>query len=152
MLLLGSGCGFQRTEPVSNVCELLTLAEVHSLAPALTTATEQPPVDSPDLWRRSCQFSAPGIGTRVGLGVSGALTSRGDQELDADVSGAPIPEFTVTVLGGIGDRAVYTNYRGEQQGLTAKQGTHEVGVGVINGPGSLDQLVPLVTSVLVRLR
>ena len=150
-LLLGPGCGYQKTAAVSNVCGLLSLSDVQALAPGLTTSTEQPPEDSPDLWRRTCQFSGAGVAAVVGLGVSGALTSQGDQQLADDVSGAPLPGVQVTVVSGLGDRAVYTNYRGEAEGLTAKQGGYEVGVGIIRGSASSSQLDPLVRSVLGKL-
>jgi hypothetical protein len=151
-LLLGSGCGFQKTAPVSNVCGLLSLPDVQSLAPGLTTATEQVPEDSPDLWKRICQFSGPGVVAHVGVGVSGALTPQGDQQLADDVSGAPLPEVLVIVVNGLGDRAVYTNnhYFGTS-GLVAKQGGYEIGVGIVNGAASIGQLEPLVRTVLGRL-
>ena len=150
MLVLG--CGFRRTAPVSNVCGLLSLPEVQSLAPGLTTATELAPEDSPDLWRRFCQFSGPSVVAQVGLGVSGALTPQGDQQLAEDVSGAPIPETQVTVVDGLGDRAVYFNHRPVHYGLAAKQGGYEVGVGIVNGDAWIGQLEPLVRSVLGQLR
>jgi hypothetical protein len=151
-LLLGFGCGFQKTAPVSNVCGLLSLPDVQSLAPGLTTAFEQAPEDSPDLWRRRCQFSGPGVVAHVGLGVSGALTPRGDQQLADDVSGAPLPEVVVIVLNGLGDRAVYTNnHYYATSGVVAKQGGYEVGVGIINGDALGSDLESLVRTVLGRL-
>jgi len=150
LLALAPGCGFQKTEPVSNVCTLLSLADVQSLAPGLTTATEQPPKSSQDVWTRSCRFSASNGMVHVDLVVSGALTASGDQQLADNVSGAPIPEVEVTVVNGLGDRAVYTNNVFYGSGLTAKQGGYEVGVGTVIS-SSISELDLLVRSVLGRL-
>ena len=151
-LLLGLGCGFQKTAPVSNVCGLLSLADVQSLAPGLTTATEQPPEDSPDVWTRRCQFTGSGLPARVSLSVLGALTSTGDQQLADNVSGAPVPEFEVIVLSGLGDRAVYSSsFSLSSQGITAKQGEYEVGVGLLNASVLRVDLESLVRSVLGQL-
>ncbi len=67
------------------------------------------------------------------------------------MSGAPLPDVQVTVVNGLGDRAVYTNYRFEVEGLTAKQGGYVVGVGIIRGSASSSQLEPLVRNVLGQL-
>jgi hypothetical protein len=101
---------------------------------------------------RGCQFSASNALAHVGLGVSGALTSRGDQQLADAVSGAPIPEVDVRVVNGLGDQAVFTNHVFYGSGLTAKQGGYEVGVSTFPGTSSLNDLDPLVRSVLCRLR
>lgn len=151
-LLLAGGCGFQKTMPVSNVCGLLPLPEVQSLAPGLTAATEQPPADSLDLWRRQCQFTGAGVAAVINLVVSGALTPQGDQQLADDLSGAPVPEAVVVIVDGLGDRAVYTNaHHLETSGLAARQGGFEVGVGIFRGEASSGELEPLVRAVLGRL-
>ncbi|HET6983763.1 MAG TPA: hypothetical protein VFI53_16585 [Myxococcaceae bacterium] len=126
---LSLGCGFQKTAPIANVCALLSLGDAATLAPGLTTATEQPAQDSQDVWTRACAYRGSGdVVARVDLLVSGALTSAGAQQL-ADSLSISDPETQVTVVAGLGDRAVYWEHWDYGEGLYAIRGGYGVGLG-----------------------
>ena len=151
-MLVSAGCGFQKTTPVAHVCALLSVENAATVAPGLTTATEQPPRGSADVWTRWCEYTGTGVAARVSLVVSGALTSAGAQQLADDLVHPSDPEANVGVVAGLGDKATYTAHWDYGEGLAALRGGYLVGVGKTSGSQAGEAaLEPLVRSVLAQL-
>jgi hypothetical protein len=146
----GGGAPFTPTTPVAGVCSMLALADVQVLLPGAPAGTEQAGNDGADVWIRSCAWQAGNPG--LILEVEGALTSKGNQELnrEADANGGGYT--SAAVVSGVGDEALYLA-RDSDQHLIAKQGSEVVSVGAYLFPLAVppSSLQPLATEALANL-
>jgi hypothetical protein len=126
----GSGTPFVMTSPVADVCSLLTLADAQTLLPGATAGVQQTTDDTADVWTRECDWDAGGVsGMSVTLVVDGALTSQGNTLLNI-LATTGAGSGTKMPVSGVGDKAIYFNDTGLDQGLTALHAGYDVDVTV----------------------
>jgi hypothetical protein len=123
------GGGFTPATPPSDVCSLLSLADVQVFFPAAVAAMPLPVNDpTPDVWARICSYEPKPNDKSVDhveLVVQGATTSQGLVLLSVMVDGLGSKK---TPVSGIGEKASYWEQDTSDVGLVAKQGSYAVDV------------------------
>jgi len=146
----GGGAPFTPTTPVADVCSMLALADVQVLLPGAPAGSENAPGNGADVWTRTCAWQAGNLG--LILEVEGALTSKGNQELnrEADANGGGYT--SAAAVDGVGDMALYVAMDGYQY-LIAKQGSEVVSVKAFSFPLAVPplSLQPLAIEALANL-
>ena len=106
----GSGGGpsgnFTSAKPPSDVCGMLTLADVQGSFPSAQAGVEQQTPDTSDVgfWSRDCKWEIPGMSSgSLELVIFGALTADGLTGIKA----AAKTGTTNTPVSGVGDEAHY---------------------------------------------
>lgn len=121
----GSGTGgsssFTPATPPSDVCALLTLADIQTLDPAAVAGVEEPMGDNSSLgfWSRICKYEVNATPSRsIELVIFGALTAEGLQGVKYAAQSGKVNE----PVSGVGDEAYYWEDDSISPGTTATAG------------------------------
>jgi hypothetical protein len=160
----GSGTGgsssFTPATPPSDVCALLTLADVQTLAPMAQAGVEEPTGDTTNIgfWSRICKYEVDATPTHsIELVVFGALTEAGLQGIKLAAQSGKVNE----PVSGVGDEAHYweddsiSPGKTATAGLWALQSPYSVDITNYFFPTTFptaDQMKPLVIKALGQLQ
>jgi hypothetical protein len=124
----GGGGAFTPATPPSDVCSLLTLADVQAIQPGSLAGVEQPTADTSAVgfWARDCAWDDGGTtGTSVDLVVFGATTQQGLAGIKLAASSGDVN----TPVSGLGtDAHHWQDTTNNTSGVWALDGSQSVDV------------------------
>jgi hypothetical protein len=148
----GGEGGFTPTTPITDVCSLLTLADIQTVLPAARPGAEQLTPDTSDIgfWSRDCNWDVSDTSVEaIELVIFGATTEQGL----AGIKAAALSGRTNSPVAGLGEDARYwvDDVTG---GLWAFDGSLSVDITAyfLTPMPTEEQLHPLVAKVLGEIR